>query len=87
MFGDDVEVDEDPAADYLYRAAIARERVADVLRDAALDLDYESHAKDVALARSEPNPARHDAYYQTWSAMSRMQPTPPYGGRWSLDAD
>ncbi len=82
VFGDDIDIAEDPSADYLYRTVLSRQRVAETLRDAVLGLDYISHAKDVALERSAPNKHRHDAYYGTWTAMSKMQPTRPYGGRW-----
>ena len=83
VFGDDIDIVEDPSADYLYRAVVTRQRVAETLRDAVLALDgYTSHAKDVALERSAPNQHRHDAYYGTWEAMAGMQPTRPYGGHW-----
>lgn len=81
VFGDDVEVVADPAADYLYRAVVPRERVAGTLREAVLAIDYDSHVKEVAVERSAPAPGRYEAYLGTWSAMSRMQPTPPYRGR------
>lgn len=82
VFGEDIDVLEDTAADYLYRTVISRQRVAETLRDAVMGLDYSSHAKDVALQRSAPARGRTDAYYDTWEAMAQMQPTPPYSTRW-----
>lgn len=67
-----------PGGDYQFRARVNRAEVANVLADKVMTLDYDSHAKDVALERSEPNPARYRAYYATWSAMAEMQPCPPY---------
>jgi hypothetical protein len=78
VFGDDVTVEEKPGADYLFRAVLPRERVAEVIAAKVMGLDYDSHAKDVALARSEPARGRRAAYYGTWTAMAGMQPIPPY---------
>lgn len=82
IFGDDVEIVENPTADYLYRAVVSRERFADTVMAAVQALDYPSHFKDVAIERSAPVAGRPEAYYGTWTAMSRMQPTRPYGGEW-----
>ncbi len=82
ILGDDVEIVENPHADYLYRAVVSRERLAAALLKAVQSLDYTSHVKDIALQRSAPSPGRQAAYYDTWAAMSRMQPTRPYGGDW-----
>ena len=76
------EIFEDLTADYRYRAVISRAQVADTLREAVMSLDYDSHVKEVAVERSAPVRGREDAYYETWSALSKMQPTPPYGGQW-----
>ena len=77
-FGDDIEIEEMPGADYLYRASVDREEVAELIWHKVMSLDYTSHAKDVALKRSSPAEGRRAAYYDTWSAMGRMQPIPPY---------
>lgn len=82
VLGDDVEIVADSAADYLYRAVVGRERLASALLAAVEAVDYTSHFKEVAMNRSAPNPSRTNAYYDTWTAMSRMQPTRPYGGGW-----
>lgn len=66
-------------ADYRYRAIIKRRVVANRLRRYIMDeLDYDSHFKDIALRTSPKNADRHDAYYDTWTAMSQMQDYAPY---------
>jgi len=67
-----------PGADYRYRARVPRKDVAEALADAVTKLAYTSHFKDVALERSSANSARYSAYYDTWSAMARMQDYAPY---------
>ena len=67
-----------PGADYRYRARMPRRNVAEALAEAITKLDYTSHFKDVALERSPANAARYTAYYDTWSAMARMQDFAPY---------
>ena len=74
----EVQVLDRPGGDYQFRARLSRSEVANVLAAKVMSLDYGSHAKDVALDRSEPNPARYRAYYTTWSAMAEMQPCAPY---------
>jgi hypothetical protein len=69
---------EHDGADYLFRANISREEVANVLWEKMMTLDYTSHVKDVAIKRSAPAAGRSAAYYATWTAMSKMQPVPPY---------
>ena len=81
VFGDDIEVETLPGADYLYRAIIDRDRVANTLWEKIWTLDYASHAKDIAIKRSAPAVGRSAAYYATWTAMSKMQPIPPYSYR------
>jgi hypothetical protein len=78
VFGEDITVETLPGADYLYRTVLDRVDVAEILTMKVFDLDYESHAKDVALDRSAKVPGRTEAYYGTWSAMAKMQPIPPY---------
>lgn len=67
-----------PGADYLHRARVPRQQVADALHAAVMAIDYDSHFKDVALETSPPNDWRYDAYYDTWSAMAQMQDVAPY---------
>lgn len=83
VFGTDVEVYEHVGADYLFRANVSRERVADTLWEKVWGLDYTSHVKDVAIKRSAPAQGRSAAYYATWSAMAKMQPVAPYAGKFS----
>lgn len=71
--GWDLDIERDDTADYRWRTIIPRDVLADILRDRVLGIDYDSHVKDVALERSAPNPARRDAYYDTWAAMHTMQ--------------
>ena len=74
----EAEVLDVPGCDYEFRSDIRRREVAEVLAEKVMMLDYSSHAKDIALERSAPNPARHRAYYSSWSAMAAMQPCAPY---------
>lgn len=67
-----------PGADYLYRAFIPRWIVADVLWEKVMSLDYTSHSKDIAIARSPKAPGRTKAYYAIWHALADLQPIPPY---------
>lgn len=64
--------------DYRYRARVRKAEVAIALAEQIMDMDYDSHFKDVALARSKGSTARRSAYYGTWSAMARMQDYAPY---------
>lgn len=83
-----------PGADYLYRARVNRDEVANRLRDEVLGLSYDSHFKDVALETAPRHPGRHGAMYATWSAMAELQPFAPYSttprggrGRWFEDEE
>lgn len=68
-----------PGADYVFRATLRRDLVADRLADyVRRELTYHSHFKDAAIAASEPNAERSAAYYDCWSALARMQPYEPY---------
>lgn len=60
-----------PSADYLFRAELPRQAVADRLFDLAMDLDYDNVKGAIPLGH-EHN-ARHDAMSSTWSAMMRAQ--------------
>lgn len=66
-------------ADYRYRAIIKRREVANRLRRYIMqELDYDSHFKDIAIRTSPKNAERYDAYYDTWTAMAKMQDYAPY---------
>lgn len=73
LFGDALTIQENPNADYRWRTVAARDHVADLFRAKIMELDYDSHVKDVAIRRSGPNAAREAAYYATWNAMYKMQ--------------
>jgi hypothetical protein len=76
------DVYEHDGADYLFRANISREEVANIMWEKVMTLDYTSHVKDVAIQRSAPAQGRSAAYYATWTAMSKMQPVPPYHSKY-----
>jgi hypothetical protein len=68
-------VERDTCADYLYRAKISEEKVAEVMRREVLSISYgnfEDSVRDRAL---------HDAYLTCWHAMARTQDPPPYSER------
>lgn len=62
-----------PGRDYLYRAYIARETVADAIADSLRSIDYGNFKNSVG------DNALHDAYAKVWHAMGRLQPGGPYG--------
>jgi hypothetical protein len=67
-----VRVESTPGRDYLYRAAVPRERVAEALAVAVRSISYPSLKDAVA------DPMRHDAYRNVWSAMAAVQKPRPY---------
>ena len=75
VFGRHVEVERDTTADYLFRARIPEEEVAEVMRREVLSISYGNFKDSV---RDE---ALHDAYLTCWHAMARTQDPPPYSGR------
>ena len=75
VFGRHVEVERDTTADYLFRARIPEEEVAEVMRREVLSISY-GNFKD-----SVRDQALHDAYLTCWHAMARTQDPPPYSGR------
>lgn len=54
-----------PCADYSYRAAIPRARVAEILAEQANAINYDNFKNQVK------NNARHEAYFECWAAMTR----------------
>jgi hypothetical protein len=72
-------VDTDPSADYSYRCVVPRKVLKKALAKAVDDIDYDSHFKEVADARSPKVQGRHSAMMSCWSAMAKLQPLPPYG--------
>lgn len=74
----DAEVFVIDGADYRYRARVARQEAADALAKAVVDINYDSHFKDVALQRSPAHPGRMKAYYGCWTALAELQDYAPY---------
>ena len=74
VFGKDYKVEKRPERDYLFRALIPREVVADVIAAQLMDLSYPNFKNSVNDRRL------HDAYERVWSVMSGLQPTAPYSG-------
>lgn len=70
---------EDVSADYQYRVIVRREAFAAYQYDLAMGIDYTSHVKEVMNSRSPKAAGRMSAYYAVWTALSRIQPNPPYG--------
>lgn len=65
-------VEKTPGRDYLFRASIPRQKVADVVAQHVAGIEYgnfKNSVKDNKL---------HNAFSGFWSIMSRLQPIPPY---------
>ena len=75
VFGRPIEVERDLNADYLFRARIPEEEVAEIMRREVLSISYGNFKDSV---RDE---ALHDAYLTCWHALARTQDPPPYSGR------
>lgn len=56
-----------PDRDYAFRARIAREAVADAITAQVCGIDYGNFKDSVA------EPDRHDAYFDIWRTMNRLQ--------------
>jgi hypothetical protein len=78
MYFPEYEIEMIVGADYLYRANVPREIVAEVIAAEIMGYDVTSHVKDVAIRCSQPNAYRQAAYYACWRALSDMQPYAPY---------
>ena len=73
---------ESKTADYQYRVIALREAVALFLMGQVQEIDYDSHVKETLNTRA-PKPEagnRYSALYAVWTAFSKLQPNPPYGG-------
>lgn len=68
-------VKEFTSSDYHYRAAIKCSRVAFVIMERIIRIDYSNFKNTV---RDKP---LHDAYLRVWNAMADLQPQAPYAGR------
>lgn len=69
-----VAVEKRPERDYLFRALIPRDVVAQAVADSVRGISYGNFKNSVR------NKKLHDAYAAVWSIMARLQPTPPYSG-------
>lgn len=69
----DAKVSRTPSADYLFRAQLPRQAVAERLFDLAMDLDYENVKG--AIPGGVKHDARHTAMSETWSTLMRAQRT------------
>jgi hypothetical protein len=75
-----VEVQEHPGADYLFRAKLPREQVAQRLFELAMENNVTSHFKDVMI-RTASKPefgSRSNMLYGVWNSGAAMQPYAPY---------
>lgn len=68
----DAKVQRTPGRDYLYRAEIDRELVAEVMAEQVRSIGY-SNFKD-----SVKNKPLHDAYARFWGIMANLQELRPY---------
>jgi hypothetical protein len=66
---------ETPTADYRFRAVLPRKTVAAVLAEQVASIDYDNFKNSVA------EDDRHDAYFETWGAMNRLQQNRARGSR------
>ena len=63
----EAEVEVSPRNDYRFRARLPRERVAQAMAEAIRCLAYPNFKGSV------PDPRRHDAYLEVWSALHAWQ--------------
>lgn len=75
------EVIRDASGDYLFRAFIDREEVAEAMYQAAMSIDYSNFKNSIKDDRY------HDACSRVWGVMSGLQPVRPYSGRPSRNYD
>lgn len=75
------EVIRDASGDYLFRAFIDREEVAEAMYQAAMNIDYPNFKNSIKDNRY------HDACSRVWGVMSGLQPVRPYSGRPSRNYD
>lgn len=78
--GTDIHIINDPSADYSHRALMTRKDWAGYLATAAMDIDYDSHFKEVVRDRAPKADNRYSAMMSVWTAMARLQDTVPYSG-------
>ena len=64
--------------DYRHRAVISKADVAAKIAEMILDINYDSHFKDVAIKTSPKSSNRYAAYYGAWTSFAKMQDYAPY---------
>lgn len=74
-----LKVEDEPTADYRFRAVIPRKKWIEYLTLCAQEIDYDSHFKEVVRANATQPAARYQAMMNVWSDMAVLQPTKPYG--------
>lgn len=83
-FWSKLRIEDDDSADYEFRAVIPRTRWVEFVSAKADEIDYGSHFKEVAQARSPGGAAeglsRHSQMMRVWTAMAALQPAAPYSG-------
>ena len=77
VFGRGVKVTRSPMNDYLYRAFVPREQVAEVVKRSILDIDYTNFKDSIPSAMRE----YHDAALDVWTTMYRYQKDQAYPTR------
>ena len=70
----EAKVERTPERDYLFRAHIRRERVAEAVAEQVAGINYGNFKNSVK------NDKLHSAYGSIWSIMARLQSSPPYSG-------
>jgi len=75
IFGSHVEVERDTTADYLFRARIPGEEVAEAMRREVLGISYGNFKNSVR------DRDLHGTYLECWHVLADLQNPPPYSGR------
>ena len=71
----------DASGDYLFRAFIDRQEVAEAMFQTVMGINYSNFKNSIKDDRY------HDACSSVWGVMSRLQPVRPYSGRPSRNYD
>ena len=82
VFGRGMKVSRAPQNDYLYRATIARETVAEVIKRGLLDIDYGNFKNSIPAEMRN----YHDAAFDVWTVMNRYQRAQAYPARKAFNA-
>lgn len=66
------------SSDYQWRAYVPRKAYAEFCYDAAMNIDYTSHFKEVVRDRSSKTEGRYEAMLGAWTALEKMQDRPAF---------